>query len=131
MLLVQALVISRLNYCISLLAGFSGSTIKPLQRIQNAAARLVFNLPKFSNVTPLFCYLHLLPVVACIRFKMMVLAYKTINGTVPAYLQALVRPHSPARALRSTNSAGRLVLPLLRASKDQSSEPYNFSVLAL
>ncbi|KAK6305047.1 hypothetical protein J4Q44_G00238270 [Coregonus suidteri] len=51
--LVQALVISRLDYCNSLLAGLPACAIKPLQLIQNAAARLVFNLPKFSHVTPL------------------------------------------------------------------------------
>ncbi len=44
-LLVQALVISRLDYCNALLAGLPLSTIKPLQMIQNAAARLVFKEP--------------------------------------------------------------------------------------
>ncbi len=44
-LLVQALVISRLDYCNALLAGLPSNTIKPLQMIQNAAARLVFNKP--------------------------------------------------------------------------------------
>ena len=43
-----------------------------MQHIQNAAARLLFNLPKFSHVTPLFWHLHWLPVGACIRFKKMV-----------------------------------------------------------
>ncbi len=42
-LLVQALVISRLDYCNALLAGLPSNTIKPLQMIQNAAAQLVFN----------------------------------------------------------------------------------------
>ena len=70
-LLVQSLVIFRLDYCNSLLAGLPASAIKPLQRIQNAAARLVFNLPKFSHVTPLFRDLHWLPVVARIKFKTM------------------------------------------------------------
>ncbi|KAK0150929.1 hypothetical protein N1851_007967 [Merluccius polli] len=40
----KALVLSRLDYCNSLLAGLPASAIKPLQRIQTAAARLVFNL---------------------------------------------------------------------------------------
>ncbi len=44
-LLVQALVISRLDYCNALLAGLPSNTIKPLQMIQNAAARLVINEP--------------------------------------------------------------------------------------
>ncbi len=48
-LLVQALVISRLEYCNALLAGLSSNTIKPLQMIQNAAARLVFNEPKRAH----------------------------------------------------------------------------------
>ncbi len=53
-LLVQALVVSRLDYCNALLAGLPSNTIKPLQMIQNAAARLVFNEPKRTHVTPLF-----------------------------------------------------------------------------
>ena len=42
------------------------------------------------------------PVVARIRFKMMVLAYKAVNGTVPADLQALVRPHAPQLGLNNS-----------------------------
>ncbi len=53
-LLVQALDLSRLDYCNSLLAGLPASSIKPLQLIQNAAARLIFNEPKITHVTPLF-----------------------------------------------------------------------------
>ena len=47
--LIQALVISCLDYCNSLLVGPSACAIKPLQLIQNAAARLVLNLPKVSH----------------------------------------------------------------------------------
>ncbi len=50
-LLVQALVISWLDYCNALLAGLPSSTIKPLQMIQNAVARLVFNEPKRARHT--------------------------------------------------------------------------------
>ncbi len=51
-LLVQALVLSRLDYCNALLAGLPACTIKPLQLIQNAAARVVFNEPKKSSRYP-------------------------------------------------------------------------------
>ena len=49
-------------------------TVKPLQMIQNAAARLVFNQPKRAHVTPLLIELHWLPVAACIKFKSLMLA---------------------------------------------------------
>ena len=51
--------------------------LKPLQMIQNAAARLVFNQPKFSHVTPLLLSLHWLPVAARTEYKTLMLAYKT------------------------------------------------------
>ena len=73
-LLVQALVNSHLEYCNSLLAGLPFSMIKPLQRIKRSAACLVFYLPKFSYVTPLFRDHHWLPVVARIGFKRRVLS---------------------------------------------------------
>ncbi len=57
-LLVQALVISRLDYWNALLAGLPSNTIKPLQMIQNAAARLIFNEPKRARYTSL-CLLAL------------------------------------------------------------------------
>ncbi len=63
-LLVQALVISRLDYYNALLAGLPSCSFKLLQMIQNAAARLVFSEPKRAHVTPLFISLHWLPFAA-------------------------------------------------------------------
>lgn len=71
-----------------LLAGLPASATKQLQCIR----WLVFNLLKFSHVTPLLCDLHRLPVAARVRFKMMVLVFKAVNGTAPSYVQTLVRP---------------------------------------
>ncbi|RJG14481.1 hypothetical protein D4A39_16915, partial [Alcanivorax profundi] len=108
--LVQALVLSKLDYCNALLAGLPACTTKPLQMVQNAAARVVFNEPKRAHVTPLFIRLHWLPVVARIKFKAMLLAYKTTTGSAPSYLHSLIQPYVPARSLRSANKQ-RLVVP--------------------
>ena len=128
-ILIQALVISRLDYCNSLLAGAPASATRPLQLVQNAAARLVFNRPKFSHTTSLLCSLHWLLVAAHIRFKTLVLAYRAVKGSAPSYLQPLVKPYTPARALRSATS-GRLLPPSLRGPGGRSTRSRLFSVLA-
>ncbi|KAI4903993.1 hypothetical protein NFI96_024213, partial [Prochilodus magdalenae] len=125
-LLVQSLVISRLDYCNSLLAGLPLRAIRPLQLIQNAAARLIFNLPTITHVTPLLRSPHWLPVVARIRFKTL-LTYKAKNGPAPPYLMAMVKSRAVPRALRASSTA-RLEPPSLRTHGRQASRL--FSILA-
>ncbi len=121
-----ALVISRLDYCNALLAGLPSNTIKPLQMIQNAAARLVFNEPKRAHVTPLFVSLHWLPVAARIQFKTLMLAYRPTTGSAPTYFHSLLRIYIPSRSLRSA-SERRLVVPSQRGSKSLS-RTFSFTV---
>ena len=51
-LLANAMVSSRLDYCNSLLYGVSKSNIAKLQRVQNALCCIIFRLDKMSHVTP-------------------------------------------------------------------------------
>ena len=51
-LLLQAMVLSRLDYCNSLIAGLPASATRPLQLILNAAARLIFNVPRYTHTSP-------------------------------------------------------------------------------
>jgi len=50
--LVHTFVLSRLDYGNSVLAGLTKSTTDPLQRVQNAAARLILGLWARDHVTP-------------------------------------------------------------------------------
>ncbi len=125
-LLLQALVISRLDYCNAPLAGLPSCTIKPLQMIQNAAARLVFSEHKRAHVTPLFISLHWLSVVARIKFKTLMLTYRTATGSAPSYFHSLMTIYIPSRSLRSA-SERRLVVPSERGTKSLS-RTFSFSV---
>ena len=49
--LFKLLVTSKLDYCNSLLYGLPKDVIKQLQRVQNAAARVVTLSPKFCHIT--------------------------------------------------------------------------------
>ncbi len=117
---------TRLDYCNALLAGLPSNTIKPLPMIQNAAARLVFNEPKRTHVTPLSISLHWLPVAARIKFKTLMLAYRTTTGSAPSYFHSLLRIYIPSRSLRSA-SERRLVVPSQRGSKSLS-RTFSFTV---
>ncbi len=122
----DTLVISRVDYCNALLAGLPSNTIKPLQMIQNAAARLVFNEPKRAHVTPLFVSLHWLQVAARIQFKTLMIAYRTTTGSAPTYFHSLLRIDIPSGSLRSA-SERRLVVPSQRGSKSLS-RTFSFTV---
>ncbi|XDV27697.1 hypothetical protein PO909_031193 [Leuciscus waleckii] len=125
-LLVQALVITRLDYCHALLAGLPSCATKPLQMIQNAVARLVFNEPKRAHVTPLFISLHWLHLSARIKFKALTLAYRSVTGSAPSYFHSLLQVYIPTRSLRSVNER-RLVVPSQRAKKSLS-RTFSFTV---
>ncbi len=121
-LLVQALVISKLDYCNALMALIPSCTIKPLQMIQNAAAQLDFNEPKRAHVTPLSISLNWLPVAACIKFKTLMLAYRT----APSYFHSLLKIYIPSRSLRSMNEQ-RLVDTSQRGTKSLS-RTFSFTI---
>ena len=76
-LLVHALITSKLDYCNSLLYGLPKHVTKQLQRVQNAAARIVSLSPKFCHITPVLMSLHWLPIDHRIEFKMLIIISHT------------------------------------------------------
>ena len=100
------------------LAGLPTSTLQPLQRVQNAAARLVFGLSRFEHVTPTLIHLHWLPVSYRIRFKLCCLVHAIHYGRSPAYLTETVQSVGASRScsgLRSSSTSSMdYSLPRLR-----------------
>ena len=112
---MRALVLSRLDYANSLLAGCNIGNIKRLQKLQNKAARIIFQLPRHHSATPLLRTLHWLPVNDRIKFKTLLYVYKVLSGIAPSYLNDNIAIYKPSReGLRSASDTSRLVVPFAR-----------------
>ena len=101
--LVHALVSSRLDYANAILAGLPKTKLKPLQSMQNIAARIVTESRKFDHISPVLRRLHWLPIESRIEFKVICITFRIINGLAPLYMQDLIIQKHTSRTLRSTN----------------------------
>ena len=71
--------------------------LNKLQRIQNAAARLVCQQSRYCHITPLLFNLHWLPVKFRIVFKILLITFKALKGLAPTYVASLISIESPSR----------------------------------
>jgi len=102
---VHTFVTSKLDYCNSLLLGAPTKVMARVQRIQNAAARLVTGTPIHDHITPVLRELHWLPVEKRVMYKVLLLVFKIIHRTSPSYLNVLTtRDAILCRPLRQSNS---------------------------
>ena len=101
--LVISCVLSRLDYCNSLLMGTPNSVIQPMQKVQNTAARLILRALRHQNCTPLLQQLYWFPVYERIKYKTASMCYNAITGSAPSYLSDLLHLYSPSRSLRSSS----------------------------
>ena len=117
--LIHAFVSNRLDYRNSLLYGLPHIQIDKIQRVQNTAARLIFEQPKFCHITPVLSQLHWLPIKYRIEFKISLMTLKAIPGMVPDYICKLIsRRKSTGYSLRSSKKfmlevPGSKILPTL------------------
>ena len=107
---VHVFVTSKLDYCNALLYGPPKYQLQRLQYVQSTAARVVLQVSKFQHITPVLCELHWLPIQYRIIFKILLLVYKSLNGTSPSYLAQKLHYRSHTRPLRSV-SDGLLMQP--------------------
>ena len=78
--------------------------LQRLQYVQNKVARVVLQVSKFQHITPVLCELYWLPIQYRIIFKILLLVYKSLNGTSPSYLAQKLHYRSHTRSLRSVSN---------------------------
>ena len=125
--LVSAFILSRIDYCNSLLCGCPQYLLQRVQKLQNCAARLTLRIPRSEHITPHLRNLHWLPVEARIKYKIACLCFGAVHSSGPKYLSDLVNVYTPARSLRSSSDCYTLKVPRV---KSKSFGERSFSYLA-
>ena len=100
--IVSAFVLSRIDYCNSLLFGSTHDVTSHLQRIQNYAARVILHLPKSSSIATHLKLHHWLPVKVRSTYKIACLYYHCHSSTAPSYVAGML--HRKPSHTRNTRS---------------------------
>ena len=124
---IHAYVTSKIDQNNSLLIGTPDILTNKLQKVQNAAAKIIYKSKKFDHCTNLLKELHWLPISHRITFKILLICFKTLNNEGPAYLRNLLHISKPARTLRSSSDSLLLVIP---KSKLKTCGDRCFSIIA-
>jgi len=114
--LVNALIISRLDYCNSVLVGAYDIQLRQLQGVLNAAVRLIARRCKFDGISSTIRdVLHWLPIRQRVNFKLSVLVFNCLRNLVPSYLMNMCQPvtrNLHRRRLRSAVPVNLIVPPM-------------------
>jgi hypothetical protein len=109
--IVHAYVTSKLDANNALLAGITLELKAQLQRVQNAASKVITRNKKCDHATPLLHDLHWLPIEDRIQFKILLLTFKALNNEGPVYLKHLLNVYKPPLNLRSADDSLTLSVP--------------------
>ena len=125
--LSRCLILSKLDYCNSLLYNISQSELHRLQSIMNKAARITLDIPLTSTThhnNDNLATLHWLPMQFRVPFKIAVITYKILSTAQPSYLNQLTSVKTLNRTLRSSSA---IVLQNSTPSTNISSRAFRYS----
>jgi len=89
--LILALVISKVDYCATVLVGISGLPLDRLQSVLNAAAWLIYSARCSDLISRLLYKLHWLWIPERIKFRLCLLTFCCLHGTAPSYVADSLR----------------------------------------
>ena len=89
--LVHSVVVNRLDYCNGLLINVKKELLYKLQKVQNAAARLILGRRRRDSAKMALRELHWLNVEARVMFNVLLLVFKVIRGMCSKNLQVKMK----------------------------------------
>ena len=128
-ILIHAFITAKIDYCNSLFSGISKSDLRPLEVVQNFAAKLVLKRSKFESSRPLLKKLHWLPISRRIDYKLLLITYKARNSLTPDYISALMSAPN-INSFYSLRSAEDLTLLDVYLSHSKRMRDRGFSIYA-
>ena len=127
-MVANALVSSRLDYCNSIFCSLTQKDCNRLQCIQNSLARIVSNSTRFSHISPVLKSLHWLPVRHRSIFKTLTIVYKCIHTGLPKYFVPFISPYVCARNTRHSKPGNSfLQKPTYNSSVHKSKKHFDNS----
>ena len=110
--LIHTFASSHLDYCNALLFGLPKYQLDRLQKVQNAAARVTFQIAKFDHITPALIDLHWLPVMFRVQFKLLLFVYKSLHNQSPSYIKDLLSLKPAANYALRSSAQSLLFVPI-------------------
>ena len=114
--LIHAFVSSHLDYCNALLFGLQKYQLDRLQKVQNAAARVILQIAKFDHITPALIDLHWLPVTFRVQLKLLLFVYKSLHNLSPSYIKDLLSLKPAANYALRSSAKSLLFVPKVNCS---------------
>ena len=127
-IIINALVFSKLFYCSSVWSNITQANLDKLQAVQNFACRILCGAKKFDHITPLLKGLRWLPIRQQLYFRFAVLLFKCMTRCAPEYLTSKLVRRSVV-STRNTRNSQLLDIPLFRTASGQRTFQYRATSL--
>ena len=126
-LVANALVSGRLDYCKSFSRSLSKFNFRKLHCIQNSAGRIISNTSRYTSITPVLKKLHWLPVENYSVFETATRVYNFLHTGFPKYFAPYISSYSCYSSRRSQSGGNFLVIPKFQPSVHKSVTQFGYS----
>ena len=122
--LIHAFITSKVDYRNSILYGLPNCELRRLQRVLNAAARLLTGTRNYDHLGTVLVNLHWLLIGKRVMFKVILLTFKALLDAAPNYIMNSLQVCKPSTNLRSSN-------PSLLTSRSNQLKTYGYCSFTL